>query len=78
MEGLLKVLEDWMKEKVLGGGSELGVQLEAAECEVFESRGEVGGHLRRLVAARDLNKKIILKSIKIAGKSIKKSLLFDV
>ena len=48
-------LKGRMKEQVPGRGSQLGLDLQAAEDQVAQGGGEAGGDLRRCTGARYLN-----------------------
>ena len=50
----LSLLEDGVEEELPGGGSEVGVEFEASECQVFQGGRQSVGNARRLVGTRDL------------------------
>ena len=49
-----EVVEDRVEEELPGGGSEVGVEFEASECQVFQGGRQSVGNARRLVGTRDL------------------------
>ena len=55
--GLLHLVEDGVEEELPGGGSEVGVEFEASECQVFQGGRQSVGNARRLVGTRDLEGK---------------------
>ena len=50
-------MEDGVKEELSGGGPEVGIELEAAEGEVFQGGRQGLGDARRLVCTRDLEER---------------------
>ena len=55
--GLSHLVEDGVEEELPGGGSEVGVEFEASECQVFQGGRQSVGNARRLVGTRDLEGK---------------------
>ena len=51
------LVEDGVEEELPGGGSEVGVEFEASECQVFQGGRQSVGNARRLVGTRDLEGK---------------------
>ena len=55
--GVSHLVEDGVEEELPGGGPEVGVELEASECQVFQGGRQGVGNARRLVGTRDLEGK---------------------
>ena len=53
-DDLSHLVEDGVEEELPGGGSEVGVEFEASECQVFQGGRQSVGNARRLVGTRDL------------------------
>ena len=58
-----RLVEQGVQQQLPGGGAEAGVQLEAAQGEVTQRRGQRGRHLGGAGGTRDLGEERVKQSI---------------